>query len=482
MDAFDSSAGRTTDEALVDEGIRLGATLDDAYLVLVLGNDARLTALAALGVARAQARRRRVALGDLLGDAEPIQSLLDGGDPHGLADSFVYGVSLNKIARPVPQFGDLYVLPSGSEVPAYEDIFTNSRWNRLAAGFRETGAILVIAAPARAAHVTNVVRLADGVVLVGDAAIPDIDDAKVLGRVGAGRAGDDSRIASRAVAPNAQLEESAEPPADAVPKLAENAAVPESSGPMFDDSASIEASPRRRRFALPPSAIAGVLLAVLLAGLGIWFATRPLARYETAATRRRSTFSAAAGTVPSTLDSLRADSAAQIATPALEVANPRDSLGSAAYAVVISRFNTQAGAIFWFQTQGRDLPEATFAPVLVQGTPWFRALAGSYPSRAQADSLLSTLRQKGLLRSDLGEVVHVPLAFLVDSVKAEAVPGMIKYFTDRGQPVYALRQPDGSARLYAGAFETPQEAALYLDAIRTSGIRPVLVYRIGRVF
>src|SRR4051812_40284960 len=98
MDAFDSSAGRAADDAVVAEGIRLGATLDTAHLVLVLGDDVRLTALAALGVARAQARTRRVALGDLLGDAEPIQSLLDGGDPHGLSDSFVYGVSLNKIA------------------------------------------------------------------------------------------------------------------------------------------------------------------------------------------------------------------------------------------------------------------------------------------------------------------------------------------------------------------------------------------------
>jgi hypothetical protein len=208
-----------------------------------------------------------------------------------------------------------------------------------------------------------------------------------------------------------------------------------------------------------------------------------MVRHETAATRRRSTFSAAAGAVPSTLDSVRPDSASlKSSVAALAPANPADSLGAAAYAIVIARFNTQAGAIFWFQTQGRDLPGATFSPTLVQGTAWFRAIAGSYPRREQADSLLAALRQKGQLRSDLGEVVRAPFAFLVDSVKPEAVPGMVKYFSDRGQPVYALRQNDGSARLYAGAFESPEQAALYVDAIRTSGIRPVLVYRIGRVF
>jgi hypothetical protein len=167
---------------------------------------------------------------------------------------------------------------------------------------------------------------------------------------------------------------------------------------------------------------------------------------------------------------------------ALTPANPADSSGAAAYGVVIARFNTQAGAIYWLQKEGPDLPSATFAPMLVQGAIWYRAIAGSFSSRAQADSLLANMRDRGQLRGDLGDVVRAPFAFLVDSVKAEAVSGMLKYFADRGQPVYALRQSDGSARLYAGAFETPQQASLFLDAIRTSGIRPVLVYRLGRVY
>jgi hypothetical protein len=229
--------------------------------------------------------------------------------------------------------------------------------------------------------------------------------------------------------------------------------------------------------------VLGIVLAAALAGLGIWLAARPLASGHDPLWLRGHRMASEAGALPATLDSIRPDSTAGARdTTALVPANIADSLTAAAYAVVIARFNTQAGAIFWFQTQGRDLPSATFAPVLVQGAPWFRALAGSYPAKAQADSLLGALRQKGQLRADLGEVVRVPLAFLVDSVKAEAVSGMIKYFADRGQPVYALRQTNGSARLYAGAFENAQEAQLFVDAIRTSGIRPVLVYRIGRVY
>jgi len=459
MDAFDSSAGRSTDEALVDEGMRLGSGIGDANLVLVLGDEARRTALVALGVARAQAKHRRVALGDLLGDAEPIQQLLDTDDPHGLSDSFVYGVSLNKIARAVPQYGDLYVLPSGSEAPEYEEIFTNARWRRLIAGFRETGALLVIAAPANASHVGDVVQLGDGAILVGGANVADMEPSKLLGR-------------AAVAAPSQVLPE---------PLAAATAA----DQPPPADEAIVAEIPRPwwRPRELAPSAIAGIVLAIGLAGIGVWFAARPLVRHETDETRRRSTFSAAAGTVPSTLDSLRADSANMTgAAPALMPANPADSLGASAYSVVIARFNTLGGAQIWFQSHLHDFPSATFAPQVVRGETWYRAMAGAYPTRAQADSLLGALVSQGVSRPDSNNLIRAPFAFLVDSVKAEAVPAMLKYFADRGLPVYALRQPDGSARLYSSAFDTPQEASLFMDLIRTSGLRPVLVYRIGRVY
>ena len=437
-----------TEDAWVVDGLRVGASLDAAHVVLVLGDDPRRTALAALGVARAQSSHRRVALGDLLGDAEPIQQLLNGEDLHGLSDSFVFGVSLNKIAQPVPQYGELYVLPSGAEVPAYEDIFTNARWKRLAAGFRETGALLVVAAPAHAAHVADVVGLADGAILVGEAQLADVNVDKLLGRV-------------RAPEPN------------------------EDATPASDDVAIATGSPAPpwwRRLPVPPAAAGiGLALAIALGGIGVWLAARPLASgHEPSTVVRRRNMGAAAGAVPSTLDSLHADSAGARAT--LIPANPGDSAAAAGYVVLLARFNTLGGVQIWLQANQRDLPGATFSPIIVRGERWYRALAGSYATRAEADSLLAVLRQQGQLGAGYGEVLRAPLSFLVDSVKADAVPAMLKYFAGRGQAVYALRQADGSARLYADAFESPQEAALFIDEVRSSGIRPVLVYRIGRVY
>ena len=102
-----------------EEGRRIGVTLDAFHAIIVVGTDPVATAETALGIARVQAVHRRVAVGDLLGDAPPIQALVTGDDLHGIVDSFVYGVSLSKIARQVPDAGELFVMPTGTGPVSY---------------------------------------------------------------------------------------------------------------------------------------------------------------------------------------------------------------------------------------------------------------------------------------------------------------------------------------------------------------------------
>jgi hypothetical protein len=52
----------------------------------------------------------------------------------------------------------------------------------------------------------------------------------------------------------------------------------------------------------------------------------------------------------------------------------------------------------------------------------------------------------------------------------------------RGLPVYSLRQDDGTATLYAGAFARPEDATPLLGTFRASGEQPTVVYRTGRLF
>ena len=85
-----------------ERGRELGATLDACHAIVVAGADPVATAEVALGIARVQAAHRRVAVADLIGEAPPLQSLVTGDDPHGIVDSFLFGVSLNRVAHAVP--------------------------------------------------------------------------------------------------------------------------------------------------------------------------------------------------------------------------------------------------------------------------------------------------------------------------------------------------------------------------------------------
>ncbi|MGH7617586.1 MAG: SPOR domain-containing protein [Gemmatimonadaceae bacterium] len=435
-------------------GRELGERLGEYNAIVVTGLDPVATGRVAVGLARVQAEHRRVAVGDLFAESPPIQALVDGDDPHGIVDSFLYGVSLTKIAHKVPDAGQLYVMPSGSEPPSYEEILPNPRWHRLAAGFREVGALFVLAAPTSAAHIDKLVAATDGVVIVGDTAAPQIPAASVIGSV--------------------------REPRERRPS------------PIVIPPSSSRVSGRRT------AAIAGIGLTLVTAAIAAWLAYRPLAgcapncRHEPdcrtlAAGGKPCTPPGRTPTVAMSPDSARSDSSsdtakAVVAPPAFpQVVDPEDSAAVSAFAVQLMAANTQAGAILKLQKDGKNLPAATFSPAIIQGVRWYKVVSGAFASYAGADSLLTRLRQRKLLLGN-ESVVRLPFAFRIDSgVRAAAVPEMVATYADHGQPVYALRQADGTAWLLVGAYESPEQAALYRELL-PSGSQPVLVYRKGRSF
>ena len=456
------SATRTMD--WTEEGRRIGVTLDAFHAVIVVGVDPVATAEAALGIARVQAVHRRVAVGDLLGEAPPLQSLVSGDNPHGLVDSFLFGVSLSKIAQQVPDAGELFIMPTGTSPLDYDELFTNARWRRLIAGFREVGALLIIAAPADAPHVHDLVDVSDGVVIVGDVVPPEVSVAQSLAWVRPRRA---------AVAPVAES-----PAVDAAP-----APVRERVTPSGDESG-------RRRWL-----IATVLL-VLLGFLVFWGSGRIGERRARERAAADSAARVAAERVRITdsiarvrRDSIVSDSLQRLATggaavdsfPVYTPANPADSAAAAGYAVLLSKYNTKSGAILDLNGRFARLPAATYG--IESPSRFYQNLAGAFVTRAAAESLLAQLRARRTLAQGFGSVDNFPLAFLVDSVvPAREVTPRIARYAARGLPVYGLRQPNGGVRLYYGAYTNPEQAALAVPAVRDAGIRPLLVYRIGRVF
>ena len=122
-------------------GARLAPTLDGVHAAVIAAPDAETAANVALAIARVQGEKRRVAIADLVGEVAPLQALVTGDDPHGISDSFLYGVSLNKIARPIDESGSIFLMPSGTEAVALEAVYANERWRRLAAGVRGRDAV-----------------------------------------------------------------------------------------------------------------------------------------------------------------------------------------------------------------------------------------------------------------------------------------------------------------------------------------------------
>jgi len=455
------SATRTMD--WTEEGRRIGGTLDAFHAIVVVGTDPIATAETALGIARVQAVHRRVAVGDLLGDAPPIVALVPGDDPHGLMDSFEYGVSLSKIARRVPDSGELFVMPTGTGPVDYEELFASDRWRRLIAGFRKEGALLILAAPADAPLVHALVDVSDGAVIVGDVVPPEVSVAQSLAWVRARR----------------------------------NAAPPVAG----DDAPSVAADERpsdmpvvRADSGGPPRWIGGVLALIVLAALAYWGATAYSQRRAVqqaaadsaareAATRVRITDSIARIRRDSIArDSLsRLEGAAVDSFPLLSPTNSGDSAAAVGYAILLSKYNTKSGAILDLFGRFARLPASTFG--MESPSRFYLLLAGAFPSRAAAESLLVRLRVQGTLARDFGSVDRYPLAFLVDSgVTAREAPARLTRYHARGLPVYGLRQPSGVVRLYFGAYANPEQASLAVPQVRDAGMRPLLVYRIGRVF
>jgi hypothetical protein len=321
-------------------------------------------------------------------------------------------------------------MPSGTEQVMSEDIFTSGRWTRIAEEFTKAGALLLLVTRSDSAGLGVLADRLDGVVVVRDSELPAAPGALILARV---------------ASPTRTLK---------VPFL-RDVEIPELGS--------------ARRW-LTPSTVA---LAIIIIAASAFALLRARDNRESQTVRETPAVAGA----PRTADSFF------VAPPA----NVAESAAASAFAVELLVANTPEGANFVLRKDNASLPAATVAPVPigVERTTWYKVIAGAYTRRSEADSLLRALRAANVLNDSAGSVLQVPLALLVDSVGTQggidaAVSAAVRKYTARGLPVYALIQNDGGARLYAGAFDRPNDAGELLKTLRDAGIQPVLAYRTGR--
>jgi SPOR domain len=430
------SGGRPV--AWEDAGRQVAPVLGSYSAIVVISSDPLAAAYVALGIARAEAKHRRSVVGDLVGDLPPLRSLVREEEPHGITDSFLYGVSLNKIGYDVEGVPNLYVMPTGTDPLIDAEIMQSQRWKRLATGFGEAGALLVLVASSEAPALADLVDQLDGVVLVKDAEIHNAPSALILARV---------------VGPTPTL------------KI-----------PLHRISAGAARWPRHKW--LYPAL--GALAVLVLGGLGLALVLGGVSR----STRTDNPVLARTSVARPVPPPPRA------APETLYIAPPEnaiDSLSAAAFSVELLVANTAEGANLFVRKNGAALPAAAVSPVPIgpEQATWYRVTAGAYTRRDQADSLLRALRESRLLADDsVDHVMQTPLALLVDSVPSQggigdAIRAAVQKYAARGLPVYTLMQDDGGARIYAGAFKTASQSAELIKSLRAAGLKPVLVYRTG---
>ena len=436
MTAPDVAAGVPDEQAAwwTARGAAIAPTLSDLHAIVLIGADPVGAAHAALGLARVESVRRRVAVADLVGDVAPLAALVDGDDPHGVVDSFLYGVSLNRVARPADGSGNLFVIPSGTEPVLTEEIFRSERWRRLAAGFREAGALLILVAPASAPGLEDLVAMLDGAVVAGDAALGA--SVRVLAVI---------------------------PPMPA--------AVPE-------DSVAVR-EPRGGRVKRMPrdSSSAPWLTPVLLGTIVVGLAAAYFRHAQTPAPVAKAPVAVRDTTPAPVVAAPPRDTA-----PApLVVENPSDSSLAAAYAVALIFTNTQAGAEHELDVRAKGLPAATVSPVITpDNVQWYRVYAGAYTEHARADSLRGAIERARRGAKGTVSVVRAPFALLLDrGVRADSLELLRGSYLARGTRPYALKQADGTINLYVGAFERAEQAGTLADSLRAHGLTPALVYRTG---
>ncbi len=443
---------RPSAAAWEDEGRRIGATLDALTAVVVAAASPDDAAAVALGIGAIQARRRRVVVVDLAGDTATLARLVGNDDPHGLSDAFRYGVSLNRVAHRIGEGENLFVMPSGTEPVVDEEIYRNDRWRRLVAGFREVGALMVLVTPDNARALDALLAFTDGGIAVGNAQVPgqllDTAHAPRVARRGAGAP------ARRPVISGAF---------DRI-RVADNR----------KQARSGTGSERVSRGLL----VGGGLAVAAVAAVMVFRAYAARGQSPAVAAPVADTVAAA---------SVRAlDSAsAAVAPDTPPIRNPGDSARATTYAIEIAKFSTPAGALLRVRDElPKSAPAATFGVVAIgsDATLWYRVLAGAADARAGADSALAALRRARAIDDPRGgAVVTVPFAFRLEAgVAPSSAPDVAAAYRARGVPAYALLQDDSTATIYAGAFETADQAALFMTYLRAAGVEPALTYRLGR--
>lgn len=468
----------------------------------------------------------RVVMADLSLDRPELHERVGTDNTEGLTDVFLFGASLEHVTRMLPA-NSFELVPAAAFTPDTEEILTHRRWSVVFEEFANTKTRLLLYMPitvdgigAFSDRVGHTLVLADRwemeairSALSSDADVmaflapPQVAEAepaagpvvaapkpRPMEPVGPSERLNDSefekiripkdgaresliadmrarqRAALMAPAPAVQpLPEEIDvartrsaPPPRLVPSGAAKDAIGE---PTFTSTKRTKRTPRR----IIPALIVLLLVSSAAAGWHYWSnrAVRPIAPRPTA------TSPSARPIAPRPVP----------AEPALPVGIPlRFSVAMAGYSVL-----EQAQARV--DQLRKDAPNMQFyiAPTVVQGSLFYRVLAGPLPDSSRAAAVRDTLMSRRIKTfTSSSDLLETPLAFLIGSFgrRAEA-EAKVAEAASKGIPTYIVPVGDAGGavqyKVYAGAYTGPGDAEFLREILERASLPDTLVERTGSI-
>lgn len=423
-------------------------------LLLVAGPEALASGWAArTAVAVAAgltARGRRVVLLDLCLSAPELHEALGVENLEGVADAFLFGVPVKRLARHVTGRPFAFI-PAGAYVPDPAEILTHPRWDHVLRELANTGALPLALVPAGAAGLEELARRFGAAAIFG---APGEAEAVMTG-LPAGCA----VLATLRPAVRAHAEgEEPDPLAALLAEVAQG------------EDASRDEPPLLRQ-ALIWLAMGAL---VVLAGFAAWIAYQAIADKAEA---------------EPTEPVARVEAAAEPpAPPAEPEVVPRPIEMPIPYSVQVEAHQDPQTAAERVAALRRAEPGMEFyiAPANVAGAVYYRVLAGPAADLTTAQTLMQRLVDAGHKASaEAWSLAPTRWAFhMGDFDTRNAARARGDELAAEGIPTYVVEIPHEPGpsryRLYAGAYRSPGEAQVLADMLRRAGYEPQLVERRGR--
>lgn len=397
--------------------------------------DLKWAAGAAWDVARAAAvNDRRVALVDLWLEHPMLHETVGLSPTEGIVDAFEYDVSLTKAAHEIDH---VFFIAAGAVTAHAGDLFANPRWQKLHGGFKVEGALLVLFLSAGA--LARLSTVPDGLIVLSP------DGYEPESSIGQGIAA----VMERGVPLLGVVRERWTPGPMAVPAPDARSVAP----PPGRISASVARRPTRRR--ARPVVVAATLVAGAAGGWGL------LAR------------GAEHGPTPARTAPAHTPRARPVA------AAPAPRADSLAWTVQLAAYAGLDKALALADRLSADGVTPFVTPVALEGravdggggsgSVWYRVFAGAYPTRDSALSARSRLWARRLADRGQGDVLRAPYSLALSHA------GRTSRDSLRAHGIAAVSWDAG--RLLAGAFETPEQAAILQGQLKRAGVSATLVTR-----